>query len=293
MRIVLINGSPRAEDNCPQQESKQSLLIKEIISHPYFNDLDVQFDVIDLAVREKSIQPCKGCISTAAPLCCYPCNCYSPNDLQHPDQMHDDKIYSRLESCHGFMVLTPIHWYGPSSVVKLMFDRLVCASGGNPRPDLIDGKNVEKARELQRLPMWRQISKNHLGGKYAAFWAMGDSGADEIGADGRPKILQDKKLFNPGKELHFNDPVHTIMPLVWQCRYSGIHVPDDLIDGLHINQGLPYSEANKAFVLNDEPWNRVLALVCRLVEYVEKDIEHIDCHISQIHQGHPFEDFCH
>ena len=33
--------------------------------------------------------------------------------------------------------------HGPTSNLKLMFDRLVCMNGGNPREELIEHKNPE------------------------------------------------------------------------------------------------------------------------------------------------------
>ena len=38
-----------------------------------------------------------------------------------------------------------------------MFDRLVCASGGNPRPDLIDKKDTLKALGLGRIGKFAEV----------------------------------------------------------------------------------------------------------------------------------------
>jgi hypothetical protein len=289
-KILLIGGSPRAENNCPQQESKQSLIIKHILAAKEF--ADAEFDYVDLAVRDKIIQPCKACVSTTWPLCVYPCNCYEPNSEEFPDKMHDDKIYNRLENCHAFAVFTPIHWYGPSSQVKAMFDRLVCVNGGLAQPDLIDGKNVDKARALAADPeKEKELRVNHLGGKIAAFFIMGDNGADEGGEEGYPKNLTHKEIFDPSKEEHFNDPSHAIMPIVFQCRYSGIEVPEQFITGLHINEGQPYRVANELLFKQEEPWQKAFKMIRGLINYIKPKIEHIRCHISEVHEGHSHWEF--
>jgi hypothetical protein len=111
--------------------------------------------------------------------------------------------------------------------LKLMFDRLVCMNGGNPREDLIQHKDPEMAMALEQSPEWEHLSRNHLEGRTAAFFCHGDAGGDEIGPDGRPKKLRHKEYFDPGREP-FPDDRESYAPLVWQCRYSGIEVPDTL-----------------------------------------------------------------
>lgn len=69
-RIVIIVGSARTKDNCPGQESKTNLIVKQAIK-----DLpeDIEIDLINLAVQDDVpiIQPCKGCISTAGGAHCH------------------------------------------------------------------------------------------------------------------------------------------------------------------------------------------------------------------------------
>ena len=43
-----------------------------------------------------------------------------------------------------------------------MFDRLVCMSGGNPRPDLIDKKSTLKAQALEMLRKFRRASGGEI-----------------------------------------------------------------------------------------------------------------------------------
>src|SRR5918996_726266 len=101
-------------------------------------------------------------------------------------------LYSRLDLADAWAIIAPVNWYGPPSNVKLMFDRLVCMNGGNPREDLIDHKDPEKAVALEHSPRWAELSHNHLAGRTAAFFCYGDAGANELGPDGRPRLLQHK-----------------------------------------------------------------------------------------------------
>ena len=76
--------------------------------------------------------------------------------------MWDLDLYARLDLADAWAVIGPVNWYGPSTNLKAMFDRLVCMNGGNPREDLIDHKNPELAMRLERAPEWPELSLNHL-----------------------------------------------------------------------------------------------------------------------------------
>jgi hypothetical protein len=122
-----------------------------------------------------------------------------------------------------------------------MFDRLVCMNGGNPREDLIDHKDPEKAMKLEHSPLWRELSRNHLEGRTAAFFCYGDGGADEMDEEGRPRLLRHRGYFDAHKEP-FENERDAYAPLVWQCRYSGIEVPDGLWRYVEFGKGKPYSD---------------------------------------------------
>jgi hypothetical protein len=38
--------------------------------------------------------------------------------------------------------------------------------------------------------------------------------------------------------------LNVVLPLVYQCRYSGINCPDDLYDSIYYNIGTPYYQGN-------------------------------------------------
>jgi hypothetical protein len=178
-------------------------------------------------------------------------------------------LYARLARADAWAFIGPINWYGPTSNFKLLFDRLVCMNGGNPRPDLIEKKETVLAQALERSPQWRELSKNHLEGRTAAFFCFGDRGTADLDQDGRPKILAHKEWFDPKHEPYDNER-NAYQSLVWQCRYSGIEVPDSLWSHADMGVGKLYAD-DQADSLESEPvalaafgeWTR------RLTQHVE------------------------
>ena len=104
---------------------------------------------------------------------------------------------------------------------------------------------------LEHAPEWRELSQNHLEGRTAGFFCYEDDGANEMGSDGRPLKLRHKGWFDPEEEP-FERTRQAYAPLVWQFRYSGIEVPDELWTASRTGVGLPYSE-NQAEDMVREP----------------------------------------
>jgi multimeric flavodoxin WrbA len=88
-------------------------------------------------------------------LCVWPCNCYAKGDRAEPDLTWDLDLYARLDLADAWAFIGPVKWYGPPSNLKLLFDRLVCASGGNPNESLIGHKDPERAVRLEHAPSGR------------------------------------------------------------------------------------------------------------------------------------------
>lgn len=286
VRIVVIQGSARHEDSCPDQWGKTRRLVQRAIEDP---PEGVEFDVIDLAVKGDGniVQPCKSCVSTSGGFHCHwACSCYSKNSRDLPDFMHNENIYDRLQKADGFVVFTPINWYGPSSVVKSFFDRLVCANLTLTVEDAArltgdDIKNSEKTRALEKGGKHGHLLKNHLEGKFAAFFAHGDDGGADYREVGTPEArnspampdsYKDKLVRTEARasEGPVNGPEHAVLPLVWQCRYSGINVPDDLVGGMHINRGFSYASGNDRAAKDARFLEAGRALVHKLVAYCAK-----------------------
>jgi hypothetical protein len=239
-RVLLIAGSNRRQYDCPGIDSKaRTLMFRMADRLPQEWEIDVE-DLGNVWNREQ-IRSCNACVSTSAALCVWPCNCYKKDSWGQPDLMWNLDMYSRLDLADAWAIIGPINWYGPSNNLKAMFDRLVCMNGGNPREDLIAHKDPELAIKLEHAPEWEELCQNHLEGRTAAFFSYGDGGADELDESGRPRMLRHPEWFESDEEP-FEEMRDAYAPLVWQCRYSGIEVPDRLWRHVEMGQGKKYSE---------------------------------------------------
>jgi hypothetical protein len=240
LRILLIAGSQRRQYNCPGVDGKARTFMKRM-ARRLANDFEL--DEVDLAnvYGAERIQPCNACVSTSMALCCWPCNCFEKDNKEEPDLMWNLDLYARLDLADAWAIIGPVNWYAPSTNLKAMFDRLVCMNGGNPREELIEHKNPELAMQLEHSEEWNELSVNHLEGRTAGFFCYGDGGGDELGDDRRPKILRHKEWFDPEEELFANER-DAYAPLVWQCRYAGIEVPDPLWRYAEFGNRKPYSD---------------------------------------------------
>ena len=171
-RVLVICGSSRNDGSCPGEMSKTFRLAK--LAEEVLKAKRIEVDLLDLSRLTSDyalrIHPCKGCVSTAMPLCHWPCSCY-PNHAfnQVGDWMAE--IYERWVAAHAVILLTPCNWYHASSSMKLMIDRLVCADGGNPDPSSTSGKDPAKAKALE-LKGWPY--PKHLAGRVYGVLVHGD-----------------------------------------------------------------------------------------------------------------------
>ncbi len=184
-RILLINGSSRTEHTCPGEMSKTWRLVK--VAEPVLQQMGFAVDLLDLSRLTsefgRKIHPCKSCVSTAMPLCHWPCSCYPNYAL---DQTGDwmNEIYPLWVAAHGIMIVTPVNWYHAPTGLKAMIDRLVCADGGNPDPTSTHGKKAAEAKALE-LKGWPY--PKHLDGRHFAVVVHGDS----VGAETLRRSLSD------------------------------------------------------------------------------------------------------
>ena len=177
-RILLVNGSTRSQHTCPGEISKTHRLVERAratLEALPNHEVDV-LDVSALADEPlKVIYPCKACVSTAQPLCHWPCSCYPNHALSQTDDWMNE-IYPRWSAAHGVFIACPVHWYQAPASLKLMIDRLVCADGGNPDPTTTGGKDPLKAKTLE-LDGWGY--PKHLAGRAFAVVAHGDAAGPE------------------------------------------------------------------------------------------------------------------
>ncbi|MBE7174354.1 MAG: flavodoxin family protein [Williamsia sp.] len=251
-RILIISGSDRRQYNCPGVDSKsRTLMLRMAAQLPQEWEIDYE-DLGNVYGREK-IQSCNACVSTSMALCVWPCNCYAKNDSKEPDLMWNMDLYARLDMADAWAIIGPVNWYAPSSNLKLFFDRLVCMNGGNPDEKTIDHKNPEKAIALEKTARWKELSQNHLEGRTAAFFCYGDAGGDELDRQGIPTLLQHKAYFDPDQEP-YSDGRLAYQSLVWQCRYSGVEVPDKLWQYGLTGEGKKYSENQAEDMIAEQPF---------------------------------------
>lgn len=271
-KIVIFQGSPRDEDSCPGMSSKSRMIVDYIIENwsPF-----VDFDEIDLSVNlEKNpiIQPCKGCVSTAGGFHCHwKCDCYAKGSRKNKDLLKELNVYDLLEKCDAFIIISPIHWHALSSQVKLLFDRLVCANltltvdnakklmgEGNTKDPKVTGKYSKSGK-------YDDMLQNHLEGKYCAFYAHGDDGSNEYLNRDYPDSYSD--VISDGFS---NDVKSTIMPYVMQMKYSGVYVPDDIIQAFYINKDIDYYSANLKSKYEGEFFERADSLMENLLAHIDK-----------------------
>jgi multimeric flavodoxin WrbA len=196
-RFLLICGSPRNDQTCPGEMSKSYRLMGA--ARTMFDDEQVDIDMLDLSALASEygrvIHPCKACVSTAMPLCHWPCSCYPNHSLgQVRDWMND--LYPRWVAAHGVLIVTPVHWYQAPSALKLMIDRLVCADGGNPDPTSTHGKDPALAKAME-MRGWNY--PRHLAGRAFAVIVHGDTAGAETLRRSLADWLSDLGLVQAGK----------------------------------------------------------------------------------------------
>ncbi len=178
IRVLVINGSSRSEHTCPGELSKSFRLVAEAADELRAEGCHVDLlDLSNLASEYgRRIYPCKACVSTAMPLCHWPCSCYPNHSLgQTLDWMNE--IYPRWVGAHAIAIVTPVYWYQATSPLKLMLDRLVCADGGNADPTTTHGKDAAKAKAIE-LAGWSY--PRHLAGRTFSVITHGDAAGTEV-----------------------------------------------------------------------------------------------------------------
>jgi multimeric flavodoxin WrbA len=184
-RVLLVCGAARHDQTCPGEMSKTFRLVT--IAMAECEAAGCSCDLLDLSMLTaqygRQILPCKACVSTAMPLCHWPCSCYPNHAMgQVNDWMND--IYPRWVAAHGVLIVSPVYWYQAPAVLKLMMDRLVCADGGNPDPTTTHGKKPDEAKALE-LAGWHY--PRHLANRAFGVVVHGDA----VGAETLRRSLSD------------------------------------------------------------------------------------------------------
>lgn len=267
--VVLFQGSPRDKGTCSGMDSKTDTIIEYMVDSwsPFIN-----FKVINLSVNQHNkpiIQPCKGCVSTAGGYHChFPCSCYNKGDQKTPDLLHELDVYKLLQECDAFIIVSPIHWHSLTSQIKTLFDRLVCI---NLTMDVWDAINVigregikdpKVTGKLSKERKYDSLLRNHLEGKVAGFYVHGDDGADDYHDRELPPSYD---VMDDGFQ---NNPKNVVMPFINQLKYSGVYVPDELVQAFYTNKGVDYYTANLTVMKNRELFERADTLLDNLLNYL-------------------------
>jgi multimeric flavodoxin WrbA len=196
-RVLLVCGGARSGQTCPGEMSK-TFRLTELARQVVAAADGFEADVLDLSRLTSEygrvIYPCKACVSTAMPLCHWPCSCYPNNALgQVNDWMNE--IYPRWVAAHGILIVSPVYWYQAPSPLKLMMDRLVCADGGNPDPTSTGGKDPARAKQIE-LAGWSY--PRHLAGRAFGVVVHGDAEGVENLRRSLADWLQDMELVPAG-----------------------------------------------------------------------------------------------
>jgi multimeric flavodoxin WrbA len=196
-RVLLICAAARNDQTCPGEMSKTYRLCstaRGVLAS--VSDFNVDFLDLSRLTAEygRVIYPCKACVSTAMPLCHWPCSCYPNHGLgQVQDWMGE--LYPRWVAAHAVMIVTPVYWYQAPSTLKLMIDRLVCADGGNPDPTSTAGKDPAKAKKLE-LRGWPY--PRHLAGRAFSVVVHGDAEGATTLRRSLSDWLEDMQLVSAG-----------------------------------------------------------------------------------------------
>jgi len=267
--VVLFQGSPRDKDTCSGMDSKTDTVIEYMVENwsPFIN-----FKVIDLSINQYKkpiIQPCKGCVSTAGGYHChFPCSCYNKGDKKVPDLLHELDVYKLLQESDAFIIVSPIHWHSLTSQIKTLFDRLVCI---NLTMDVWDAINVigregikdpKVTGKLSKEKKYDSLLRNHLEGKVAGFYVHGDDGADDYHDRELPPSYD---VMDDGFQ---NNPKNVVMPFINQLKYSGVYVPDELVQAFYTNKGVDYYTANLTVMKNRELFERADTLLDNLLNHL-------------------------
>jgi multimeric flavodoxin WrbA len=180
-RVLLISGSARNDQTCPGEMSK-TYRLAQIAHRAIARERGFEVDFLDLSRLTSEygrvIYPCKACVSTAQPLCHWPCSCY-PNHALGQTQDWMNELYPRWVAAHGVMIVAPVNWYHAPTVLKAMIDRLVCADGGNADPTSTGGKDPARAKAVE-LAGWDY--PKHLAGRAFSVVVHGDAaGVEQLG----------------------------------------------------------------------------------------------------------------
>jgi hypothetical protein len=143
---------------------------------------------------------------------------------------------------------------------------LVCVNQSLTKEDAVKlmGKDIKNSRVTGKFAQskeYNHLFKNHLENKIAGFYVHGDNGANDYEDKMVPKSYENVY------EVYSHNPELVLEPFILQLKYSGIYVPDDLIEAFYTNEGIDYYTANKKFITNNIYFEKADDLITNLLNH--------------------------
>jgi hypothetical protein len=212
-----------------------------------------QIDLEDLGNEhgKPKIQPCNACVSSSMAFVRLALAIATARiAIISPTFCGTWTFYARLARADAWAFIGPINWYGHFELQAAL--RSACLHERRESSTRFDPQEEHRPGAGSRAfdPVARTLQEPS-GGRTAAFFCFGDRGAADLDAEGRPKILAHKEWFDP-KDEPYDKERNAYQSLVWQCRYSGVEVPDSLWSHADIGVGKLYAD-NQADALESEP----------------------------------------
>jgi len=87
-----------------------------------------------VSVYAQKIEPCIGCVQDEEPTCRYPCIF----------EDYGKELLQQLHEADGFIMASPVYWYGPSGPLKILIDRMTALENmvAFGEPSYVEGKAV-------------------------------------------------------------------------------------------------------------------------------------------------------
>ena len=169
-----------------------------------------------------------------------------------PDLLWDLDLYARLARADAWAFIGPINWYGPHLELQAAL-RPVCLHEWRESPAGFDPQEEHCPRPSSRAfapPVEKTVQEPPGGadGRLLLLWRSPRGDLDARVDQGYSLI---REWFDPKEEPYDNER-DACEGLVWQCRYSGIEVPDSLWSCADIGVGKLYAD-DQADALESEP----------------------------------------
>jgi len=160
LEVLVVHGSGRHPILACSHEVGNSELILEKGLEAIREREDVA--VTRVRLREFKIEFCNKCVSTASPLCGFPCDCF-PNDPMH-------QLYPLVLRCDVLLVSSGVNQSAMSDKLKAFCDRLISLDGGFLRSEL-PNKNYDWRAKMMELGTSHNFSYDQrLFGRVAAYF---------------------------------------------------------------------------------------------------------------------------